>query len=426
MTISRFTMWSKISLVCILLGTLAIGTAVCASDSISIYLGGELLSFSEVPPEVVDGRTFVPLRFISDKLGFYEVDYNSDLSLVTVSEIYQVYFDLTTGNGEVGYNKLFTHTVGTSTVEMVNGTVIDIEAKSYIKDSRAMVSLRLFSEAMHFGVQWSGEDNAVYLTKPVPVSTTLRIGLADDLNQDDIVLFDEPIVINADAASVILTAAENLRGFSISSVEQVEGDEFLFTQTATLYSIAQLPAGESLNVILNIPDGAPRAKVSYTNDDGRDEAYLISWNGKTGDLMLLATDYTVITSLHIRAEDDPANESVIVNGEPVIIHEEGTMLLFAANETLHNFKISHVTILDEFFGPDTLLPGDAEYQTDELLKGTGIWVQCDISKGIPDLMVSYSVSEDEKEAYLLAWSDRTGQVILMRLDAFNVFMFYED
>jgi len=286
--------------------------------------------------------------------------------------------------------------------------------------------LRLFSEAMHFGVQWSGEDNAVYLTKPVPVSTTLRIGLADDLNQDDIVLFDEPIVINADAASVILTAAENLRGFSISSVEQVEGDEFLFTQTATLYSIAQLPAGESLNVILNIPDGAPRAKVSYTNDDGRDEAYLISWNGKTGDLMLLATDYTVITSLHIRAEDDPANESVIVNGEPVIIHEEGTMLLFAANETLHNFKISHVTILDEFFGPDTLLPGDAEYQTDELLKGTGIWVQCDISKGIPDLMVSYSVSEDEKEAYLLAWSDRTGQVILMRLDAFNVFMFYED
>ena len=426
MNMSRFSSWSKLTLVFALLFALSVGSVVCAAEDIAIYLGGELLSGSDVPPEIIEGRTFVPLRFISDKLGFYEVEYNGELGLVTVSEIYQVYFDLTTGEGEVGYNKLFTHTVGTSTVEMVNGTVIDIGAESYIKDSRAMVSLRLFSEAMHFGVRWSADENAVYLTKPVRQSTTLRIGLADDMDEADIVLFDDPIVIDADAAVVVLTAAETLKGLSIASVEQVEGDEFLFTQTAIHYSIPELPVGESLQVVLNIPDGAPRVKVSYTNEDGRDEAYLISWNGKTGDLMLLATDYTVTTSLRVLTEGDPATEGFVVSGDPILIHEEGTMLLFAADETLHNFRISHVAILDEFFGPDTLLPGDVEYQTDELLKGTGMWMQCDIPKGTPNLMVSYRVSEDEHESYLLSWSDRTGQVILMRLDAFNVFAVYEE
>jgi hypothetical protein len=87
---------------------------------------------------------FVPLRFLAEHLGEVVV-WDESTKTVTVGE-------------------LFTHNIGTSTVRMLDDdTIKDINVPSYISKGNAMVSIRLFADAMHYRVYWYDEHEKVYM-----------------------------------------------------------------------------------------------------------------------------------------------------------------------------------------------------------------------------------------------------------------------
>ena len=138
--------WTKkITLLALVLG-MALASMLYAAE-LHIVLDGTVLDTSEAPPQIVEDRTFVPLRLISQELG-YAVAYQSETSLITV------------GDG------VFTHTVGATFVTMADGSVQDIGVQSFIANDRTMVSLRLFASALGCEVGWSSETGAVSIYSP--------------------------------------------------------------------------------------------------------------------------------------------------------------------------------------------------------------------------------------------------------------------
>ena len=112
-------------------------------------------SANDTPAEVIDGRAFVPLRWISEQMG-YQVDYDGASKKVTVE------------------GGLFTHIIGTSMVTMEDGSICNIDVASYIKNDRTMVSLRLFAEALDCTVEWNADDNSVTLTSHFQVIAPIQ------------------------------------------------------------------------------------------------------------------------------------------------------------------------------------------------------------------------------------------------------------
>ncbi len=130
----------------IILALLLIPSFVLASNSnkITIVLNNEVVA-TDVEPFLKDSRTFVPVRFISEKLGF-KVDWNEKAQLVTISNS----------------DKKIELTIGNKAAK-VDGKAANIDVAPLIKDSRTFVPLRFISE--NFGVKttWDAKTYRVLL-----------------------------------------------------------------------------------------------------------------------------------------------------------------------------------------------------------------------------------------------------------------------
>jgi len=63
---------------------LAVG-AFAAPDKIEVLLNGEVVSFTDAEPRIVDSRTFIPFRAVFNALGFADNDITFDGATRTVS-----------------------------------------------------------------------------------------------------------------------------------------------------------------------------------------------------------------------------------------------------------------------------------------------------------------------------------------------------
>ncbi|MHC1679202.1 MAG: copper amine oxidase N-terminal domain-containing protein [Candidatus Cryosericum sp.] len=100
----------------------------------------------DVAPEILGGRTFVPIRFISESFGA-TVEWLAETQGITI----------TLGDHVIGLQ------VGNPS-SVVNGSVIPMEAAPYIKSSRTMVPRRLIAQAFGSEVVWDPVGRTVTIT----------------------------------------------------------------------------------------------------------------------------------------------------------------------------------------------------------------------------------------------------------------------
>lgn len=113
--------------------------------------------FSDVAPYIKKGRTFVPIRFIAEELGF-DVKWDAKTRTATMTE----------GDSTVVV------TIGSKTM-LVNGEVRELDLPAEITDGRTFVPLRAISEAFGKKVEYSADYRAVCIGDDVKFNKDYRV-----------------------------------------------------------------------------------------------------------------------------------------------------------------------------------------------------------------------------------------------------------
>lgn len=134
--------------------------------SIEVLVDARRVAFPDEKPQINNGTTFVPLRFVSDKLGG-TLDLNGK--------------DITIVKGERTVNL----TIGAKTAT-VNGKIVTLDKASFAKNGRTLVPLRFVSEALGENVKWDAPNQYIWIgstevptleeiSKPVPIKPYLHL-----------------------------------------------------------------------------------------------------------------------------------------------------------------------------------------------------------------------------------------------------------
>lgn len=113
--------------------------------------------FSDVAPYIKNSRTYVPIRFIAEELGF-DVKWDAKTKKVTMTD----------GESTVEL------TIGSKTM-LVNGKKVKLDAPAEIKDQRTFVPLRAIAEAFGKRVEYSNDYRAVCIGDDVKFNKDYRV-----------------------------------------------------------------------------------------------------------------------------------------------------------------------------------------------------------------------------------------------------------
>ena len=120
--------------------------AINASSDITVLLEGQQMSF-EVPPQIIEGRTLLPLRAIFEALGL-EVNWDDATKVITgTAEGKEIILELDSKEAKVnGVDK-----------------TLDVPAKAI--NGRTLVPVRFIAESLDMNVVWNQERKTVKISK---------------------------------------------------------------------------------------------------------------------------------------------------------------------------------------------------------------------------------------------------------------------
>lgn len=140
-----------------------------------IFVDGKAVQFTQNLgyPTVVNGRTLVPIRVVSEDMG-YKVEWENSQRKVTISD------DKTTIEFKIGENTALVNgkKVPMDTKEDESGNVVAVDTKAQLIGGRTYVPLRFISENMGATVDWKieGKTLYVYITRPGTTPTVPPTG----------------------------------------------------------------------------------------------------------------------------------------------------------------------------------------------------------------------------------------------------------
>lgn len=118
---------------------------VFANQTVTVYLDNQPLQF-DVPPQIINGRTMVPMRVIFEKLGA-EVTWDSNTNTAHAYN-YEVM-------------KGVSITIGAPHMVDIYNSIIPLDVPAVVQNGRTLVPLRAISEAFRCDVQWDGATSSV-------------------------------------------------------------------------------------------------------------------------------------------------------------------------------------------------------------------------------------------------------------------------
>lgn len=123
------------------LGLVLLFSPMALANSVNIIINGSYAN--ENLSETKNYRTYVPLRFLAEELGF-EVSYNDETKEINISKDDQ----------ELVLNL-------DSDLAQLNNKDLKLEEKPYLKDGRTMVPLRFLGESLGLDIKWNEKSQAV-------------------------------------------------------------------------------------------------------------------------------------------------------------------------------------------------------------------------------------------------------------------------
>lgn len=133
--------------------TAAAASPSFAADDISVTLDGRKLSF-DVPPQIINERTMVPLRAIFEALGA-DVDWNQATQTVTSSK-----------------DDITIRLTIDSNIMYVNGNTVVLDTPACVVNERTLVPVRAISEAFNTTVDWDNDTRTVIISSQPSNSQT--------------------------------------------------------------------------------------------------------------------------------------------------------------------------------------------------------------------------------------------------------------
>jgi hypothetical protein len=189
--------WTKFCLAVVtLLSALSIASAPLpasagTAEHPDVYVDGERLQF-DVQPQVVQGRTLVPMRMIFESLGA-EVRWEADTATALAS-LNGVELRLPIGKQEA----------------RKNGVALPLDVPAQLIGNRTMVPVRFIAEAFGSQVEWFGEDGYVKISGGKEAPPVRVIGA-------------DPAVVDGQAAELMKMVKDHRL---IEQVEQTAGLKF--------------------------------------------------------------------------------------------------------------------------------------------------------------------------------------------------------
>ncbi|MBQ2942149.1 MAG: copper amine oxidase N-terminal domain-containing protein [Clostridia bacterium] len=123
---------------------LLISSVSFAADNIKVMLDDEYIKF-DVEPQIVDGRTMVPLRAIFEAMGA-EIYWDEETKSVTA----------------IREETIVIAKIGEKTLH-INEDTVKMDVAPLIIEGRTLVPARFISEAFGCDVAWAGEERCVYI-----------------------------------------------------------------------------------------------------------------------------------------------------------------------------------------------------------------------------------------------------------------------
>lgn len=211
-----------------------------AQQEVSVYLLGERLSF-DVPPQIINGRTLVPMRVIFEELGA-TVEWDGTTRTAT----------------SVREDKTIILTIDSYTM-YVNGKPVTLDVAPCIIDGRTLVPARAVSESFDLKVDWDGDTRSVLIT------------MTDSL--------DEKILSKIgdyEISQAYYNCIYNMIYSSYSQYEQYFGENWLNEDTGYGMTFGEMIEEDTKSQIEQMATSAIIAKNKYgiTSDNVRDDVEL--------------------------------------------------------------------------------------------------------------------------------------------------------
>lgn len=148
---------------------------------IEIFVNGKYVQ-SDVDPVLINGRTYIPIRAISEAMGINNVQWNTNTRTATVTnQQFQM---------EMGIGKQYISS---------NGRYFYAEDGVLLLQNRTMAPVRAFANASGAKVEWNGEKRQVYITQSnKPVLTAQQV-----YNEEDIYWLSRIIHAESEGESLV-------------------------------------------------------------------------------------------------------------------------------------------------------------------------------------------------------------------------------
>lgn len=176
-------------IMCVFLFTIPISAT---SDKITVLIDDEKVYF-DVQPQIINGRTMVPLRKVCEELGA-QVHWVGGLQSITI-EKKDIRINLWIGNNDLSFSDYSS--------ENAIPNRFDMGAPAQLVDGRTLVPIRAIAESLGAKVDWDETTKTVLITSKEKIQADRQIYEPLKLYVNDAELVDSPAMISTDGENTV-------------------------------------------------------------------------------------------------------------------------------------------------------------------------------------------------------------------------------